>query len=54
MPFGDSPSIVTTFWSGCSTDSGNTQERIGWPSRWTVQAPQAAIPQPYFVPVNPT
>src|SRR5277367_7178769 len=24
------------------------------PSRWIVQAPQAAIPQPNFVPVNPS
>src|SRR5438876_530381 len=34
--------------------TGVTQERIGWPSRCTVQAPQSAIPQPNFVPVRPT
>src|SRR5215472_404645 len=31
-----------------------TQERIGWPSTWTVQAPHTATPQPYLVPVNPS
>ena len=30
-----------------------TQERVASPSRWTVQAPQAATPQPNFVPVSP-
>ena len=30
------------------------QERTGTPSRWTVQAPQSAWPQPNFVPVSPT
>src|SRR5688572_17311427 len=29
------------------------QERTGWPSRCTVQAPHSAIPQPNFVPVRP-
>ena len=29
------------------------QERVATPSTWTVQAPQAAIPQPYLVPVSP-
>ena len=28
-------------------------DRIGWPSTWTVQLPQRAIPQPNFVPVRP-
>src|SRR6478735_4438703 len=27
---------------------------MGLPSMWTVQTPQRPIPQPYFVPVNPT
>jgi hypothetical protein len=30
------------------------QERTAWPTRWTVQAPQAPMPQPNFVPVKPT
>src|SRR5256885_770056 len=34
-------------------DSGATQERMARPSRWTVQAPQRAMPQPNFVPVRP-
>src|SRR4029077_11897482 len=32
-------------------ETGPTQERVAMPSRCTVQAPQAAIPQPYLVPV---
>src|SRR5262249_35063925 len=28
--------------------------RTATPSRWTVQAPHCAMPQPYFVPVRPT
>src|SRR5579884_2233456 len=35
-------------------DTGVMQERIAWPLRWTVQAPQSAIPQPNFVPVIPS
>src|SRR6266850_2885744 len=31
-----------------------THERIASPSRWTVQAPHCAMPQPYFVPVKPS
>jgi hypothetical protein len=33
--------------------TGVTQERIGWPSRCTVQAPHSAMPQPNLVPVRP-
>jgi hypothetical protein len=33
-------------------ETGVTQERIGFPSRWTVQAPHWAMPQPYLVPVR--
>ena len=33
--------------------TGVTQERVGWPSRWTVQAPHSAMPQPNLVPVSP-
>ena len=33
-------------------DTGVTQERMGWPSLWTVQAPHAATPQPNLVPVR--
>src|SRR5215467_11513025 len=31
-----------------------THERTGWPSTWTVQAPQTATPHPYLVPVSPS
>src|SRR5258708_30010686 len=34
--------------------TGSEQERTGSPSRWTVQAPHCAMPQPYLVPVRPT
>src|SRR5215472_14638972 len=34
--------------------TGVTQERIGSPSRCTVQAPQSAMPHPYLVPVSPS
>src|SRR5215475_3170209 len=34
-------------------ETGVTQERIGWPSTCTVQAPHSAMPQPNFVPVRP-
>src|SRR5712692_8038883 len=30
------------------------QERTGWPSRWTVQAPHSAMPHPNLVPVMPS
>jgi hypothetical protein len=33
--------------------TGVTQDLIGWPSRWTVQAPQSAMPQPNLVPLRP-
>src|SRR5260370_35480660 len=34
--------------------TGVTHDRVGFPSRWIVHAPQAAMPQPNFVPVKPT
>ncbi len=37
-----------------SAAMGVEQERIGWPSASTVQAPHWAMPQPYFVPVRPS
>src|SRR5204862_802806 len=46
------PSIVVTCLPA-TRESGATQERMAWPSRWTVQAPHRAMPQPNFVPVNP-
>src|SRR5258707_7360560 len=49
----DSPSIVVTCFPS-ARDTGATQERIALPSRCTVHAPQSAIPQPNFVPVNPS
>ena len=30
------------------------QDRVGYPSRCTVQAPHSAWPHPNFVPVRPT
>src|SRR5277367_6788458 len=33
--------------------TGTEQERVATPSICTVQAPHCAMPQPYFVPVNP-
>ena len=37
-----------------AADTGTEQERIATPSMWTVQAPHWAMPQPNFVPVNPS
>src|SRR5262245_1496987 len=37
----------------CTAPAGSTHERVALPSRWTVQAPHWAMPQPYFVPVRP-
>ena len=37
-----------------TASSGVTQERTALPSTWTVQAPQAATPQPNLVPVRPS
>src|SRR5437879_10450174 len=37
-----------------AAESGVMQERTASPSRWTVQAPQRAMPQPYLVPVSPS
>jgi hypothetical protein len=34
--------------------TGVWQDRTGWPSIWTVQAPHWAMPHPYFVPVIPS
>src|SRR3989440_6991309 len=33
---------------------GSTQVRVATPSRWTVQAPHCAMPQPNLVPVSPS
>src|SRR2546427_4159811 len=33
---------------------GSTQVRVATPSRWTVQAPHWAMPQPNLVPVSPS
>src|SRR5882724_4801375 len=51
-PRADSPSMVVTFFPSAA-ESGVQQERLGAPSRWTVQAPHCATPQPYLVPVRP-
>ena len=36
-----------------TAETGVTHERIGLPSRCTVQAPHSAMPQPNLVPVRP-
>src|SRR2546421_1468148 len=46
-------SMVVIFFPATAA-TGVTHERIGCPSRCTVQAPQSAMPQPNFVPVRPT
>src|SRR2546426_12364344 len=43
--------VVTVLPTTAAT--GVTQERIGRPSRCTVQAPHSATPQPNLVPVSP-
>ena len=35
-----------------TAEIGVTQERVGWPSTCTVQAPHWAMPQPNLVPVS--
>ena len=54
LPTGSLPiaSMVVIFLPSAA-DTGVTQERIGWPSRCTVQAPHRATPQPNLVPVRP-
>ena len=44
--------MVVTSVPSLIDDSGTWQERVGWPSISTVQAPQSALPQPYLVPVR--
>ncbi len=53
MPSCASPSIVVTLLPSAA-EIGSTHERTARPSRCTVQAPQAAMPQPYLVPVRPS
>src|ERR1700681_3716125 len=36
-----------------TADNGITQERIAWPSTWTVHAPHSAMPHPNLVPGRP-
>jgi hypothetical protein len=44
--------MVVSF--ACATARiGTKQERTGWPSMCTVQAPQRPAPHPNFVPVKP-
>src|SRR5262249_27305797 len=47
------PSMVTTFLFAAA-EIGVMQERTACPSRWTVQAPHSAMPQPNLVPVRPS
>src|ERR1700688_1948277 len=51
LPSADNPSIVVTDLPATS-DSGIAHERTASPSICTVQAPQAAMPQPNLVPVS--
>src|SRR5262245_33071857 len=44
--------MVVTF-PAPTVETAVTQERVGLPSRCTVQAPHCAIPPPNFVPVRP-
>ena len=48
-----SPSIVVTFLPAAA-ETGSVHERTARPSRWTVQAPHAEMPQPNLVPVRPS
>ena len=45
--------MVVTFMPSAA-ETGVWQARTAAPSRWIVQAPQAATPQPYLVPVSPS
>src|SRR4051812_7139583 len=47
----DKPSMVVIFFPA-TPETGNTHDLADSPSMWTVQAPHAAMPQPYFVPVR--
>src|SRR2546429_7373650 len=51
--FLDRPSIVVTRLLA-TAEIGSTQVRVATPSRWTVQAPHCAMPQPNLVPVSPS
>src|SRR5262245_21713331 len=44
--------VVMRAWP--TLETGTWHERVGSPSRCTVQAPHWATPQPYLVPVNPS
>src|SRR5437867_1438834 len=47
------PSMVVMAWPTAAL-TGVTHDRRGMPSRFTVQAPHSAAPQPNFVPVMPS
>src|SRR5437016_11102596 len=51
--FLERPSIVVTRLPATAA-TGSTQVRVATPSRWTVQAPHWAMPQPNLVPVRPS
>src|SRR5437762_5570342 len=51
--FLERPSIVVTRLPATAA-TGSTQVRVATPSRWTVQAPHCAMPQPNLVPVSPS
>ena len=48
-PFFASPSIVRTE-RPRAWNASTRQLATGWPSRWTVQAPQSPVPHPSFGP----
>src|ERR1035438_3166676 len=50
---GERPSMVVIFLPA-TAEMGVTQDRTGWPSMWTVQAPHNDMPHPNLVPVMPS
>ena len=52
LPSADRPSMVVIRESA-ATPTSVMQERAARPSRWTVQAPHCATPQPNLVPLRP-
>src|ERR1017187_6285066 len=50
---GERPSMEAIFLPA-TAEMGVTQDRTGWPSMWTVQAPNNDMPHPNLVPVMPS
>src|SRR5690606_26518782 len=49
VPSGERPSMVV-IGTLAAAETGIRHDRMGWPPRWTVQAPHWPMPQPYLVP----